>query len=177
MLEDGTRTRSEQGTPQGGSASPLLANIYLHYVFDLWVRRWRQTQARGEVIVVRYADDIVVGFRHRSDAELRRRLHDPGPEVGSWLRSVVGGHLRYYGVPTNSHALSLFRFRVGWLWARSMRRRSQKTRLTWERMSRLIDHWSPPPRVCHPYPLYRLGVIPEAGARCGSPARRDLWRG
>ena len=69
MLEDGTRTRSEQGTPQGGSASPLLANIYLHYVFDLWVRRWRQTQARGEVIVVRYADDIVVGFRHRSDAE------------------------------------------------------------------------------------------------------------
>ena len=69
VLEDGTRTRSEQGTPQGGSASPLLANIYLHYVFDLWVRRWRQTQARGEVIVVRYADDIVVGFQHRSDAE------------------------------------------------------------------------------------------------------------
>ena len=65
----GTRTRSEQGTPQGGSASPLLANIYLHYVFDLWVRRWRQTQARGEVIVVRYADDIVVGFRNPSDAE------------------------------------------------------------------------------------------------------------
>ena len=175
VLEDGTRTRSEQGTPQGGSASPLLANIYLHYVFDLWVRRWRQTQARGEVIVVRYADDIVVGFRHRSDAErfraelterlskfalelhpdktrliefgpfaaenrrrrgqgkpetfdflgfthicgtkwsdgrftvlrltmrerlqaklgqvkteLRRRLHDPVPEVGSWLRSVEG---------------------------------------------------------------------------------------
>ena len=165
----GTRTRSEQGTPQGGSASPLLANIYLHYVFDLWVRRWRQTQARGEVIVVRYADDIVVGFRHRSDAELRRRLHDPVPEVGSWLRSVVGGHLRYYGVPTNSRALRLFRLRVGRLWYRSMRRRSQKTRLTWERMSRLLDHWLPPPRVCHPYPLYRLGVIPEAGARCGSP--------
>ena len=109
--------------------------------------------------------------------ELRRRLHDPVPEVGSWLRSVVGGHLRYYGVPTNSRALRLFRLRVGRLWYRSMRRRSQKTRLTWERMSRLLDHWLPPPRVCHPYPLYRLGVIPEAGARCGSPARRDLWRG
>ena len=76
-----------------------------------------------------------------------------------------------------SRAISLFRLRVGWLWNRSMRRRSQKTRLTWERMSRLIDHWLPPPRVCHPYPLHRLGVIPEAGARCGSSARRDLWRG
>src|SRR5438876_4290681 len=57
VLEDGTRTRSETGTPQGGSASPLLANVYLHYVFDLWVRRWRKTQAHGDVIVVRYADD------------------------------------------------------------------------------------------------------------------------
>jgi len=57
VLEDGTRTRSEEGTPQGGNASPLLANIYLHYVFDLWVQWWRTTQARGDVIVVRYADD------------------------------------------------------------------------------------------------------------------------
>jgi group II intron reverse transcriptase/maturase len=69
VLEDGTRTRSEQGTPQGGSASPLLANIYLHYVFDLWVQQWRQTQARGDVIVVRYADDAVVGFQYESDAK------------------------------------------------------------------------------------------------------------
>ncbi len=66
------------------------------------------------------------------DGTLRRRLHDPVPEVGSWLRTVVGGHLRYYGVPTNSRALRLFRLRVGRLWYRSMRRRSQKTRLTWE---------------------------------------------
>jgi RNA-directed DNA polymerase len=57
VLEDGTRTWSETGTPQGGSASPLLANVYLHYVFDLWVHRWRRTQARGDVLVVRYADD------------------------------------------------------------------------------------------------------------------------
>jgi len=69
VLEDGTRTRSETGTPQGGSASPLLANIYLHYVFDLWVRQWRQRQAHGEVIVVRYADDFLVGFEHRAEAE------------------------------------------------------------------------------------------------------------
>ena len=57
VLEDGTRTWSEKGTPQGGSISPLLANVYLHYVFDLWARRWRKTHAHGDVIVVRYADD------------------------------------------------------------------------------------------------------------------------
>lgn len=244
VLEDGTRTRSELGTPQGGSASPLLANVYLHYVFDLWAQRWRRTQAHGDLIVVRYADDIIVGFQHRSDAEqfrgqlterlgqfglelhpdktrliefgpfaaenrrrraqgkpetfdflgfthicgtkrsngrftvlrqtmrkrlqaklkqvkteLRRRLHDPVPEVGRWLNSVVSGHVRYYGVPMNTPALSLFRFQVGWLWYRSLRRRSQRTRLTWERMRRLINRWLPPARVCHPYPLRRLGVI------------------
>jgi RNA-directed DNA polymerase len=243
VLEDGTRTRSEEGAPQGGSASPLLANVYLHYVFDLWAQWWRQTQARGDVIVVRFADDFIVGFQHQSDAErfqrelterfrtfhlelhpdktrllefgpfaagnrkragrgkpetfdflgfthicgkkrngrftvlrqtirrrlqaklsdvkteLRRRLHDPVPAVGRWLRSVVGGHVRYYGVPMNSQAVSLFRFRVGWLWHRALLRRSQKRRLTWERMRRLIDRWMPPARICHPYPLRRLGVI------------------
>ena len=68
VLEDGTRTRSEAGTPQGGSASPLMANIYLHYVFDLWVQQWRRTTARGDVIVVRFADDIITGFQYRADA-------------------------------------------------------------------------------------------------------------
>ena len=69
VLEDGKRTRSEVGTVQGGSVSPILANIYLHYVFDLWAQRWRKKHARGEVIVVRYADDFVVGFQHRGEAE------------------------------------------------------------------------------------------------------------
>jgi RNA-directed DNA polymerase len=69
VLEDGKRTRVEEGTPQGGSASPLLANIYLHYVFDLWVQAWRQKRAHGNVIVVRFADDIVVGFRDKADAD------------------------------------------------------------------------------------------------------------
>jgi RNA-directed DNA polymerase len=244
VLEDGTRKRMEEGTPQGGSASPLLANIYLHYVFDLWVQAWRQTQAHGDVIVVRFADDRVLGFEHKSDAErfwkelaervrtfqlelhpektrllefgpfaaknrkrhghgkpetfnflgfthicgkkrsngmftvlrqtirkrwqaklsavkaeLTRRMHDPIPEVGMWLRSVVGGHIRYYGVPMNSPALSMFRFQVGRLWHRALSRRSQNGRVLWERMRRLIDRWLPPARVCHPYPLRRLGVI------------------
>lgn len=244
VLEDGKRMRVEEGTPQGGSASPLLANIYLHYAFDLWVQAWRQKRARGDVIVVRYADDIVLGFQVKSDAEqfrielaerigkfrlelhpektrllefgpfaaakrkelgqgkaetfnflgfthicgkkrsngrftvlrqtnrkrlqaklsevkaeLRRRRHDPIPEVGRWLHSVVGGHIRYYGVPMNGPALHLFRFQVGWLWHRTLSRRSQKGRVRWDRMRRFIDRWLPPARVCHPYPLRRLGVI------------------
>jgi retron-type reverse transcriptase len=57
VLEDGRRTRGEAGTPQGGSASPLLANLYLHYAFDVWVQAWRRTRATGDVIVVRFADD------------------------------------------------------------------------------------------------------------------------
>ena len=69
VLEDGKRMQVEEGTPQGGSISPLLANIYLHYVFDLWADQWRKTQAHGRVIIVRYADDFVVGFEHQQEAE------------------------------------------------------------------------------------------------------------
>ena len=244
VLEEGRWTRSEEGTPQGGSASPLMANIFLHYVFDLWVHHWRKTKAKGDVIVVRWADDFVVGFQHRSEAErfhkelaerfgefklklhpektrliefgryaannrkqrgkgkpetfnflgfthicgkkrsdgmftvirqtiskrkrtklgeirkeLRRRMHRPVPEVGKWLRSVVEGHNRYYGVPMNLQSLKTFRFQVARDWYRALRRRSQKKRLTWERMYRLIDRWLPPARIHHPYPLRRLGVI------------------
>src|ERR1700735_4038265 len=214
VLEDGKRTRTEEGTPQGGSASPLLANVYLHYVFDLWVQAWRQKRAHGEVIVVRFADDIVVGFNSKADAdqfrtelsermtkfhlelhpektrllefgpyaidqrqwrgegkpetfnflgfthicvkkrsngrftvlrqtirkrlqtklnevkaELQRRMHQPIPEQGKWLRAVVGGHIRYYGVPMNPPALALFRFRIGWLWHCSLSRRGQNGRV------------------------------------------------
>jgi group II intron reverse transcriptase/maturase len=244
VLEDGKRIRMEEGTPQGGSASPLLANIYLHYVFDLWAQAWRRKQAHGDVIVVRYADDIVIGFQSEADAkqflaelterfrkfslelhpdktrllefgsfavrnrkrrgvgkpetfdflgfthicgkkrsngyytvirqtirkrqqaklnavkaELRQRMHTPIQDTGKWLRSVVSGHIRYYGVPMNSHALSSFRFKVGWLWHRALSRRSQNGRVSWDRMRRLIDHWLPPVRVYHPFPLRRMGVI------------------
>ena len=243
VLEEGKRIRMEKGTPQGGSASPLLANIYLHYVFDLWVRRWGRQQAEGAMVVVRYADDIVIGFQCKADAErmlreltqrmgefglelhpektrllefgpyatdnrkrhgqakpatfnflgfthicgktrsgrftvlrqtmrkrlqaklgevqaeLRRRLHDPVPAVGKWLRAVVEGHIRYYGVPTNYAALALFRSQVERLWRRALARRSQKHRVRWERVRRLCDRWLPPPRICHPYPLRRRGVI------------------
>jgi RNA-directed DNA polymerase len=60
---------SEEGTPQGATSSPLLANVYLHYVFDLWLEQWRKRHARGEIMVVRYADDFMVGFQDRWDAQ------------------------------------------------------------------------------------------------------------
>ena len=73
VLEDGIATTSEMGTGQGSVISPLLANIYLHYVFDLWAEQWRRRDAKGDMIIVRYADDIVVGFEHEADA---RRFWD-----------------------------------------------------------------------------------------------------
>ncbi len=72
VMEEGRWKGSEEGTPQGATISPLLANLYLHYVFDLWIQQWRTRHARGDVIVVRFADDIVVGFEHQEDARLFR---------------------------------------------------------------------------------------------------------
>jgi retron-type reverse transcriptase len=69
VLEGGKHIDTEMGTVQGGSISPLLANVYLHYVFDLWVKQWRKQKVKGDVIVVRFADDFVVGFEHREDGE------------------------------------------------------------------------------------------------------------
>jgi group II intron reverse transcriptase/maturase len=81
VLEDGVVTVSETGTGQGSVASPLLANVYLHYVFDLWAERWRRREAKGDMIIVRYADDIVVGFEYGADARrfwdaMRERLQE-----------------------------------------------------------------------------------------------------
>jgi len=249
VLEEGTRTRSAVGTVQGGSISPLLANLYLHYVFDLWVQRGRKKQARGDVVVVRFADDFVVGFEHREEAEqclterrerlarlgrtlhpdktrliefgrfaavsrrgrgdgrpesfdvlgfthgcgktrkgkftvlrqtvrtrwqaklkavkvdLRRRRHEAIPAVGAYLRSVVGGHVRYYGVPMNGSSIGAFRTAIGWLWWRALTRRSQTHHLSWKRMRRYIDRWLPPARICHPYPLVRFGVVTQGRSR------------
>lgn len=243
VLEDGKVTHEEVGAPQGASASPLLANVYLHYVYDLWVQQWRKTQARGEVIVVRFADDTIVGFQYQSDAErflkelkerlqkfglelhpektrliefgryaaerreehgegkpetftflgfthicgktrngkftvtrqtirkrlhakikalkdeLKRRMHEPIREVGQWLAKVVTGHYQYYGVPGNYAALRIFRYLVYWTWRRALMRRSQKGYITWKKMQPIIDRWLPKPRICHPQPLERFGVI------------------
>jgi RNA-directed DNA polymerase len=99
VSEEGKWTKTEVGTPQGAVASPLLANIYLHYVFDLWVKHWRKHLATGDVIVVRYADDIVVGFENRADAERflpewKERLRKFGLELHPDKTRLIefGGH-------------------------------------------------------------------------------------
>ncbi|RPJ57865.1 MAG: RNA-directed DNA polymerase [Acidobacteria bacterium] len=98
-------------------------------------------------------------------ADLRRRLHAPLREVGAYLRSVVAGHTRYYGVPMNARAIGAFRLAIARVWCRMLRRRSQRHRLPWDRMRRLVDRWLPPARVCHPYPLVRFGVVTQGKSR------------
>jgi hypothetical protein len=88
-------------------------------------------------------------------AELRRRMHRPIPEQGAWLQRVVRGHLAYYAVPDNSAALRAFVNTVTRLWLRTLRRRSQKTRMTWERMRPIANQWLPKPRILHPWPNAR----------------------
>jgi RNA-directed DNA polymerase len=242
VLEDGVVTDSDRGTAQGAVISPLLANIYLHYVVDLWAERWRRHEATGDMIIVRYADDFIIGFEHEADArrfldamrerlrefalslhpektrliefgrfaaenrkrrglgkpetfnflgftficgksrrgkyqlirktrrdrmrtklreikrELRRRMHEPIPKQGKWLAHVVGGYFNYHAVPTNRRALMAFRFFVTELWRRTLRRRSQKDGMTWQRMTRLAADWLPPPRILHPWPTARFAV-------------------
>jgi RNA-directed DNA polymerase len=242
VLEEGEWSVSETGTPQGAVASPLLANVYLHYVFDLWAERWRRREATGNVIILRYADDIVVGFQHEADArrfwdamrvrfeqfslalhpdktrllefgrhaaakrkqrgfgkpetftflgfihicgksrrgafqlqrktrgdrmraklqeikeQLRQRRHDPIPEQGRWLKQVVTGFFAYHAVPTNAKALGAFRHYVTDRWRRTLRRRSQKDGMTWQRIRKIADAWLPQPRILHPWPDQRFAV-------------------
>ena len=244
VSEDGQWSSTAVGTPQGATVSPMLANVYLHYVLDLWVQAWRKRCARGEVYIVRYADDFVMGFQYRQDAEafrqalekrmrkfglelnaektrliefgrfamddrakrgegkpetfeflgfthicakrrkdgrvtvrrktiakrlrkkikevtveLKRRRHDPVPEQGRWVRSVVRGYFNYHAVPGNCPTLDRFRTQVARAWMRALRRRSQKGRgLTWARMQQLLNTWLPRPRILHPYPDQRLCV-------------------
>jgi RNA-directed DNA polymerase len=245
VIEKGTWTAYEEGVPQGASASPLLANVYLHYVFDLWAHQWRTRHAHGDVVIVRFADDFVVGFEHRDDAErfwadlrerlarfnlelnaektrliefgrfaardrearglgkpetfqflgfthacgktrkgrfklkritdskrvcaklranrleMRRRMHQPIPEQGCWLASVLRGHYRYYAVPDNIEALDAFRRQIIRNWLRTLRRRSQRDRLTWARMWLLADRWLPKPKILHPWPEQRFAAITQ----------------
>src|SRR5271168_2780754 len=228
VLEDQVVTIEEKGTGQGSVISPLLANVYLHYVFDLWAERWRRREATGDMIMIRYADDLIVGFQHETDARrfwdamrerlrefslslhpdktrliefgrfaaqnhekrgrskpetfkflgfvlicgksrrgdfqiwrksrrdrmrgklreikeaLRQRMHRPIPETGKWLAQVVAGYFAYHAVPTNSPALSAFRYHVLVLWHRQLCRRSQRARVLWTRMTKLADEFVPP---------------------------------
>jgi group II intron reverse transcriptase/maturase len=242
VIEDGDWSDSGRGSPQGASASPLLANVYLHYVLDLWADWWRKREAHGDMILVRFADDFTAGFEDKADAErfldelrerlarfglelhpgktrliefgrfaardraarglgkpetfdflgfthicakggngrfwvrritiakrmraklaevkaqLRARMHQPVPAQGRWLARVVTGHMNYYAVPGNRAAVSAFRTQVTRHWYKTLRRRSQKTRINWERMRRIAIRWLPPPRTTHPYPNVRFAA-------------------
>jgi hypothetical protein len=91
-------------------------------------------------------------------AQLRVRMHDAIPAQGRWLRTVVAGYFAYHAVPTNSRALGTFRYHVTELWRRTLRRRSQKDAVTWERMTKIAAAWLPPPRILHPWPDRRFAV-------------------
>jgi group II intron reverse transcriptase/maturase len=243
VMEQGKRTPTEVGSPQGATVSPLLANICLHYTLDLWVRQWRQRHGHGDIIIVRYSDDFVLGFQHDFDAqrflrdlrerlarfklelhpektrllgfgrfassrrkergksgapqtfnflglthccgrsrngkflllrhtmrrrltakvheialELRRRRHESIASQGEWLGAVLRGQYAYYGVPTNIEALDVFRREITQRWQRSLLRRSQRRRLDWARMNRLVDQWLPAARIVHPWPQTRFAV-------------------
>src|SRR6516164_6724074 len=243
VMEDGVVRASEKGTGQGLVISPLLANIYLHYVLDLWVdRHWRRREATGNMIIVRYADDFIVGYRYENDArwfldemrarlqefglslhpektrliefgrfaaknrkqrglgkpetfnflgftficgktrqgkfqlkrktrrdrmlaklrmlktELWRRMHQPIPAQGRWLRHVIRGYFNYHAVPNNTRALVAFRAEIAKRWYRVLTRRSDMAKLNWERMKRLVDEWLPKPRIIHPWPEKRFAV-------------------
>jgi RNA-directed DNA polymerase len=242
ILEDGVVTVSDRGTGQGSVISPLLANIYLHYVLDLWAERWRRREATGDMIIVRYADDVIVGFEHERDArrfwnelrerlqefalslhpektrliefgrfaaknrkarglgkpetfnflgftficgksrrgkflvkrktrqdrmrvklqqvkeEMRRRMHQPIPQQGGWLKQVVTGYFNYHAVPTNHRALALFLDEIKTRWQRILNRRSQRGNLTRTRMMKLAADWLPQPRIRHPWPNQRFAV-------------------
>jgi RNA-directed DNA polymerase len=251
VLEDGHWRQRDEGTPHGGSASPRLANLYLHYVFARWAAQWRRRHARGEVIIVRDCDDCIVGFEHKDTAEqfrrdlrerfrrfhlalhpdttgllecgrwardrrqrrgqgkpetfdflglthicsqtrtgtftvrrktiakrlrtklqaikqtLRERMHWPVRQRGAWLKSVLMGHYRYYGVPRNLSMLQVFRERILRYWCHTLRRRSQRHRMTWQRIYALATQWLPQPHIFHPDPAQRLCVT----TRGKSPVR------
>lgn len=91
-------------------------------------------------------------------AQLRARMHDAIPDQGRWLKAVVAGYFAYHAVPTNLRALGAFRYHVTNLWRRSLRRRSQKDGMTWERITQIAAAWLPPPRILHPWPERRFAV-------------------
>ena len=104
-------------------------------------------------------------------------MHQPILEQGRWLERVVRGYFNYHAVPTNGQALEVFRHHVTDLWRRTLRRRSQKDRVTWARMTQLVDDWLPKPTTLHPWPSDLCRHTPEVGAVCGKAARTVLCGG
>jgi RNA-directed DNA polymerase len=96
---------------------------------------------------------------------LRRRLHDPVPALGAYLRAVMSGHMQYYAVPFNIRAIQRFRYGLVRLWRQTLSRRSQRAHVTWERIAALEKRWIPPARICHMYPEQRVHVMTRGRSR------------
>ena len=241
VMEQGQWSETKEGSPQGAVISPTLANLYLHYVLDVWVEAWRKKVAHGDVMIVRYADDAVLGFEHRHEAEafleqlrervqkfglelhpdktrliefgrfaagrrkkrgegkpetfnflgfthicgtnhktgnfavhrktigkrmaaklkdikakLRGRMHAQIGGTVRWLQQVVRGYFQYHAVPGNLQRMATFRWEVANLWYRTLRRRSQRSRLTKERFVERLGCLLPKVQVLHPYPDMRF---------------------
>ena len=108
--------------------------------------------------------------------ELRRRMHQPIPEQGQWLAQVVRGFFAYHAVPTNFPALRAFHHHVTVSWLRTLQRRSQKDRTTWQRIAKIASDYLPQPTTLHPWPQMRFAA-PKVGAACGNSARAVLCGG
>lgn len=241
VMEEGQWSETKEGSPQGSVISPILANLYLHHVLDLWVKAWRKKRAHGDVMIVRYADDAVLGFEHREEAErfleqlrerlqkfglelhpektrliefgryaaerrnkrgegkpetfnflgfthicgrnhktgnftvqrktigkrmaaklkevrakLRQRMHDRVPGAVEWLQQVVRGYFQYHAIPGNWARLEGFRREVQRIWFWTLRRRSQRSRMTWERFQTSLGSLLPPVQILQPYPDARF---------------------
>jgi group II intron reverse transcriptase/maturase len=241
VVEDGRWFQPEEGSPQGSVISPILANLYLHHVLDLWAKAWRKKQASGEMIIVRYADDAVLGFERGEDAErfleqlrerlrtfglelhpektrliefgryaaerrekrgegkpetfnflgfthicgtnyqtgkftvhrktigkrmaarltqlrveLQKRMHASPKETGQWLAQVVRGYFQYHAIPGNWERLKAFHNDVLRIWYRTLRRRSQRSRMSWGRFLESLGSLLPPVQILQPYPTVRF---------------------
>lgn len=92
-------------------------------------------------------------------------MHDAIPALGAYLHAVLLGHMNYYAVPFNIRAIQRFRYGLVLLWRQNLSRRSQRARVTWERMKELERRWIPPARICHPFPEQRMRVMTQGGSR------------
>src|ERR1035441_2999856 len=121
-----------------------------------------KTRKSGRFKLKRITDSKRVRAKlHAVKGEMARRRHLPIPEQGRWLARVLQGHYNYYAVPDNSAALTAYRKGLIRHWLKTLRRRSQRTTVTWERMMRLADQWLPQPRILHPWPEQRFAAITQ----------------
>jgi RNA-directed DNA polymerase len=148
LIEFGRAAWTPRKRPGQGKLNTFVFLGFTHYGGENskgYFQVWRETAGKRMTVKLQQIKQ-----------ELRRKMYEPVPHVGKWLKQVVQGYYRYHAVPGNLRRLSLLRRRVRRMWRQVLRRRSQKSRLTWERLDKLFDRWIPVPRTLHPYPNVRF---------------------